>query len=67
MAGLKGGSLSPGAAADVVVFDAGARWTVEASALASQGKHTPFVGYELTGQVRTTIVAGHIAYERQAK
>jgi dihydroorotase len=33
-------------------------------ALASQGKHTPFLGYELAGQVQTTIVAGRVAYQR---
>jgi dihydroorotase len=64
VAGLPVGHLSVGAAADVVVFDPAARWTVEASALASQGKHTPFLGYELTGQVKATIVGGHIAYQR---
>jgi dihydroorotase len=47
-----------------VVFDPAARWTVEASALASQGKHTPFLGYELAGQVRATIVGGRIAFQR---
>jgi dihydroorotase len=64
VAGLPVGHLTPGAAADVVLFDAGARWTVEAAALASQGKHTPFVGYELVGQVRATIVAGQVAFQR---
>jgi len=63
-AGLAAGSLSVGASADVVLFDPGARWTVAASSLASQGKHTPFLGYELAGQVRATIVAGQVAYER---
>jgi dihydroorotase len=48
----------------VVLFDPQARWTVAASALASQGKHTPFLGYELAGQVRTTIVGGRVAYQR---
>jgi len=65
VAGLAAGSLSAGAPADVVLFDPQARWKVEASALASQGKHTPFLGYELAGQVRATIVAGHVAYQRQ--
>jgi dihydroorotase len=60
------GQLSSGAVADVCVFDPAARWTVHAKNLASQGKHTPFLGYELPGQVSTTIVAGHIAFERQA-
>ncbi len=64
MAGLPAGTLAVGASADVVLFDPDARWTVQASSLASQGKHTPFLGYELTGQVRATIVAGHVAYER---
>jgi dihydroorotase len=64
MAGLPAGTLSVGASADVVVFDPNARWLVAPSALASQGKHTPFLGYELTGQVRATVVAGHLAWER---
>ena len=64
VAGLAAGTLSPGAEADVVLFDPQARWTVQASALASQGKHTPFVGYELAGQVKTTIVGGRIAFQR---
>jgi len=63
-AGLAAGTLSVGANADVVLFDPDARWTVAASSLASQGKHTPFLGYELAGQVRATIVAGQVAYER---
>ena len=64
VAGLAAGTLSVGAAADVVVFDPEARWKVEAQALASQGKHTPFLGYELAGQVRATIVGGRVAYQR---
>ena len=64
VAGLAAGQLTPGAAADIVLFDPAVRWVVEAQALASQGKHTPFVGYEMTGQVMMTIVAGHVAYQR---
>jgi dihydroorotase len=64
MAGLPAGTLSVGANADVVLFDPKVRWLVAPSALASQGKHTPFLGYELTGQVRATVVAGHLAWER---
>jgi dihydroorotase len=64
VAGLPAGQLAPGAAADVVLFDPELRWTVKPAALASQGKHTPFVGYELAGQVRATIVGGRVAFER---
>lgn len=67
IAGLaSGGNLSVGSVADVCIFDPAARWKVTASALASQGKHTPFLGYELAGQVKTTIVSGHIAFEHLA-
>jgi dihydroorotase len=62
--GLPAGDLKVGSVADVVLFDPAARWTVTGTALASQGKHTPFLGYELTGQVRATVVAGHVAWER---
>jgi dihydroorotase len=64
VAGLAAGNLSPGASADVVLFDPEARWTVNGAALASQGKHTPFLGYELAGQVKATIVAGKVAFQR---
>ena len=64
VAGLPAGGLKVGDIADVCIFDPETRWTVEAKALASQGKHTPFLGYELTGQVKATIVSGHVAFER---
>jgi dihydroorotase len=64
IANLPAGRLSVGSAADVVLFDPNVRWTVNGSALASQGKHTPFLGYELTGQVKATIVAGKLAWQR---
>jgi dihydroorotase len=67
IAGLAAGQLAPGALADVVLFDPAARWKVDAAALASQGKHTPFLGYELGGQVMATIVAGQVAWERKAR
>lgn len=64
IAGLASGRLSTGSVADICLVDPTAQWKVEAKALASQGKHTPFLGYELAGQVRTTIVAGQVAFTR---
>jgi dihydroorotase len=61
---LPSGKIAEGEAADLCLFDPGARWKVDASTLASQGKHTPFIGYELSGQVKATIVSGHLAYDR---
>jgi len=63
------GRLVEGGVADVCVFDAGASWAVTPELLASQGKHTPFAfassGFELPARVRTTLVAGHIAYSAE--
>ena len=64
VAGIPAGSLGVGEAADICVFDPSARWTVSSASLASQGKHTPFLGYELSGIVKATIVAGQVAFQR---
>jgi len=61
--GIDAGHLSPGATADVCVFDPEAWWRVEPGALLSQGKNTPFAGLEMRGQVRFTLVGGHIVFE----
>jgi len=61
--GIAAGTLDVGAPADVCVFDAGAWWKVERAALRSQGKNTPFLGHEVPGQVRCTIVSGHVVHE----
>jgi dihydroorotase len=61
------GKLVEGGIADLCLFDAQARWRVDADALVSQGKHTPFAfatsGMELPGRVRMTLVAGSVAFE----
>ncbi len=60
------GRLVEGGVADLCVFDPQAHWTVEPGALRSQGKHTPFSGYELPGRVRCTIAAGQLAFDAGA-
>ena len=61
--GLDAGHLSVGAAADVCVFDPEAFWKVEPGALKSQGKNTPFTGFEVQGKVRCTLVDGQVIYQ----
>ena len=56
------GRVQVGALADLCVFDPAAAWTVGADSLRSQGKHTPFSGYELPGRVRYTLVEGRLAF-----
>jgi dihydroorotase len=57
------GQLVEGGIADLCVFEPQVEWVVAATALHSQGKHTPFSGYAVPGRVRCTIVAGQLAYE----
>jgi len=60
---LDAGHLSVGQVADVCIFDPSAYWCVERKALRSQGKNTPFLGYEVPGKVRYTFVAGQVVHE----
>jgi dihydroorotase len=57
------GGVVEGEAADLVVFDRSARWTVEAEALATKGFGNPLLGRSLPGQVLLTIAGGRLAYE----
>jgi dihydroorotase len=57
------GRLVEGGVADVCIFGFDPRWQVTPGTLRSQGKHTPFAGYELPGRVRFTLVAGNLAYD----
>ena len=61
--GIDAGHLAVNAPADVCIFDPEAWWTVERSSLRSQGKNTPFLGLELAGKVKYTLVRGRVVYE----
>ncbi len=60
------GRLIVGGVADICVFEQGADWAVQSSALRSQGKHTPFEGAAIPTRVRATVVGGHVAFEAPA-
>jgi dihydroorotase len=57
------GRLAVGGVADVCVLSDEGHWPVTEAALRSQGKSTPFSGYELPGRVLATLVGGHVAFE----
>jgi len=63
--GVSSGRLASGAPADVIVFDPQAPFRVTPEALRSQGKNSPFLGYELAGRVRATLVAGSVVFEQR--
>src|SRR5450830_115 len=62
VAGIDAGKLAAGQVADLCIFDPVQRWKVESKALVSQGKHTLFLGYELPGVVKLTMVSGRVAF-----
>ncbi|MBK9161327.1 MAG: dihydroorotase [Nitrosomonadales bacterium] len=62
--GQKVGHLSVGAHADICIFDPQAAWKVEPAALRSQGKNTPFNGYEMQGRVRYALLDGQIVFRQ---
>ena len=60
--GVQAGDLSLNASADICVFDPKQYWKIEPKALLSQGKNTPFLGLELAGKVKYTLVNGHVVH-----
>jgi dihydroorotase len=61
--GLPGGSLAPGAPADLTILDPAAEWTVDPARFESRSRNTPFGGWTLTGRPWKTIVRGRIAWQ----
>jgi len=55
---LPGGSLAPGAAADVTILDLERTWTVDPAAFHSRSRNTPFGGFTGTGAPWMTLVGG---------
>ena len=61
--GLPGGTLAPGAPADVTVLDLARRRQVDPGRFQSKGRCTPFAGWNLKGWPVMTIVAGQVAWK----
>jgi dihydroorotase len=59
---LPAGKLSVGAPADIVLFSLEER-TIVGQPWLSRGRNTPFMGMELPGKVRHTLVAGKTVYQ----
>jgi dihydroorotase len=60
--GLPGGTLKPGALADVTVLDLDASVKVDPARFISKGRSTPFAGWALRGAAVMTIVGGTIVW-----
>jgi dihydroorotase len=60
---LDAGTLEPGAAADIVIFDPDEVWMVDPERFASRGHNTPLAGVPLRGRVRMTLLDGVVVYD----
>jgi dihydroorotase len=60
--GLEGGTLAPGAVADVTVIDLEREIDVVAARFASRGRNTPFEGWTLRGAAVATVVGGRLVH-----
>ena len=60
--GLPGGTLKPGADADLIVVDLDRPWTVREADIRSRSKNTCHEGALLSGKVLHTMVAGRTIY-----
>lgn len=60
--GIDAGDLGAGKNADICVFDPEDHVKITPEFLKSQGKNTPFIGCELPGKVRYTLVGGKVVY-----
>ncbi|RME35434.1 MAG: dihydroorotase [Gammaproteobacteria bacterium] len=64
--GLPGGSLSPGAVADLALVDPDAEWLASPETLASAGSNTPFLGRDLRGRCVATLIEGEVVWQAGA-
>ncbi|KPF67959.1 dihydroorotase [beta proteobacterium AAP99] len=63
IAGVNGGSLRVGEQADLCILDTQAMKLVSRDTMVSASRATPWLGYELPGAVRGTLVAGQVVWE----
>jgi dihydroorotase len=61
--GIDAGTLSIGAVADICIFDPDSYWTLSDKTMFSRGHNTPFLDWELKGQVRYTLLNGRCVFE----
>ncbi len=65
--GLPGGTLAPGAPADLCVFDATQEWIAGPDTFQSKGLNSPCVGERLKGRTVLTLVEGQVVFHAKDK
>jgi dihydroorotase len=64
--GLKAGRLKKGSPADLTLIDINRGWKVDADAMQSISKNSPFDGRPVQGSVLMTIIDGRVVFEHKA-
>lgn len=57
------GTIEEGEIADITIFDPNEKYVYTEDKIVSKSKNSPFIGKELKGKVKYTIVGGKIVYE----
>ncbi len=60
------GRLTAGARADLTVFNIDESWVIHPADFKSKSKNTPFVGREVRGRIKMTLVGGRIVYQEHS-
>ena len=60
--GIPYGDLAVGRAADLCIYAPDSNWRLDETSMNSQGKNTPFRGWEMPGRVRYTLRDGQIIF-----
>ncbi len=61
--GIDRGEIAEGKVADLTIFDPNKKYTYTEDMIVSKSHNTPWIGKELQGEVKYTVVGGRVAYE----
>jgi dihydroorotase len=60
--GIDKGTIAEGDRADITIIDPDGKYTIDAAKFQSKSRNCPYNGWQVTGRVKKTMVAGEIRY-----
>lgn len=63
--GIDKGTIAEGDRADITIIDPDTEYTIDAAKFASKSRNCPYNGWQVTGKVEKTLVAGEIRYSAE--